>query len=143
MKVTVPVLLTQGRKTDHRTKNRSAAQPQKKPVLVRCETLNPRASRRLAISVHRVQREKVSSAPRGKSALYGVRPLRLDHRKYSSSPARKLHMSPAWKRDRLASQISIAHADHRCTRPNQAAAQPGGNLAPRSSEQALNSFGIN
>jgi hypothetical protein len=35
MKVTVPALLTPGRKADHRTKDRSAAKPQKKRELAR------------------------------------------------------------------------------------------------------------
>ena len=63
MKVTAPVLSTPDRKADHRAKDRSAALSQMKPARVRCETLNPQVSPRLAISAPQARPEKVSSAP--------------------------------------------------------------------------------
>ena len=70
MKITAPVPSAQDRKADHQTKDRSAAQPRKKPESVHCATQNLPASPPPAISAHKARPEKVSLArPGGISAL--------------------------------------------------------------------------
>src|ERR1700693_2474524 len=63
MKITTPAPSVQGRKTYRQTKDRSAAQSQKKPASVHCATQNLPASPRPAISAHKVQPEKGYSVP--------------------------------------------------------------------------------
>src|ERR1700692_140365 len=63
MKITAPAPSAQDRKADHQTKDRSAAQPRKKPESVHCATQNLPASPRPAISAHKARPEKGYSVP--------------------------------------------------------------------------------
>jgi hypothetical protein len=63
MKIAAPAPSAQDRKADHQTKDRSAAQPRKKPESVHCATQNLPASPRPAISAHKARPEKGYSVP--------------------------------------------------------------------------------
>jgi hypothetical protein len=137
MTAMVPAPLTAGRKADHRTNNRLAAQPRKKQASARYAMLNPRAFPLQAILAPKARRAKASSAP---PAEINARPRPGAWAQSSQRPSsltRSVQALPTLKRDQLSNHISIALADSRCKKRNPAAPQGCKFVARSKKESAL------